>query len=114
MAESWTWPYELDAVRAAPKQHLVLMENERVRVLDTRVAPGETVPMHTHRWPATLYVVSWSDCVRRDRTGTVVMDSRVTKMNMEGQALWTPPLGPHTLENVGAKELRVIVVELKE
>jgi hypothetical protein len=108
------WPEELDAVRAAPAQHRVLMENDRVRVLDTRVAAGETVPLHTHRWPAALYIVSWSDCVRRDEAGAVMMDSRAAQMNVDRAALWSAPLGPHTLENVGARELRVIVVELKE
>jgi hypothetical protein len=108
------WPEQLDAVRAAPAQHRVLMENDRVRVLDTRVAAGETVPLHTHRWPAALYVVSWSDCVRRDEAGAVVMDSRVAPMNVDQAALWSAPLGPHTLKNVGERELRVIVVELKE
>jgi hypothetical protein len=114
MAEDgWPWPEDMDAVRAAPKQHQILMENEQVRVLDTRVAAGETAPLHTHRWPAALYVVSWSDCVRRDENGVVMMDSRVAEMNVEGTALWSAPLGAHTLENVGARELRVIVVELK-
>jgi hypothetical protein len=36
------WPDELDALIAAPRHHLLLMENESVRVLDTRVPPGET------------------------------------------------------------------------
>jgi len=112
--EVWRWPEELDALRAAPRQHRLMLENDRVRVLDTRVAAGETVPLHTHRWPAALYVVSWSDCVRRDETGAVVMDSRLAQRNPDTIALWCPPLGPHTLDNVGVSELRVIVVELKD
>ena len=112
--EVWRWPEELDALRAAPRQHGLMLENDRVRVLDTRVAAGETVPLHTHRWPAALYVVSWSDCVRRDETGAVVMDSRLAQRNPDRIALWSPPLGPHTLDNVGVSELRVIVVELKD
>jgi hypothetical protein len=30
-----------------------------------------------------------------------------------GPAFWSPPLPPHTVENVGATEIRVVVVELK-
>jgi quercetin dioxygenase-like cupin family protein len=48
----WPWPDRLDAVLAAPRHHRVVFENDRVRVLDTRIAPGDTVPIHTHRWPA--------------------------------------------------------------
>ena len=100
---------------AAPGHHTLLTENEHVRVLDTRVSPGETVPLHTHCWPSVLYILSWSDFVRRDDAGAVVLDSRAAGMvNMEGQAVWSSSLGPHTLENVGENELRAIAVEQKK
>jgi quercetin dioxygenase-like cupin family protein len=107
------WAEELDALIAAPKHHHLLFENESVRVLDTRVAPGETVPLHTHCWPSALYVLSWSNFVRRDGEGKVLVDSRAGNSAQAGRALWSGPLGPHTLENVGQSELRVISVELK-
>jgi quercetin dioxygenase-like cupin family protein len=107
------WPEELDALAAAPKHHILLFENEAVRVLDTRIPAGETVPMHTHRWPSALYIVSWSDFVRRDGECVVVVDSRKGEKLPEGTALWSGPLAPHTLENVGASELRAISVEVK-
>jgi len=69
--------------------------------------------LHTHRWPGTLYIVSWSDFVRRDAAGVVVIDSRGRSKMAEGSAVWTDPLGPHTLENVGDAELRAISVEIK-
>jgi hypothetical protein len=111
MAEEW--PDELDALLAAPWHHALLFENEHVRVLDTRVAPGEIVPPHTHRWPSTLYVLSWSDFVRRDIDGNILVDSRTKGTSFEGQALWSAPLDLHTLENVGRKEFRAISVEVK-
>jgi hypothetical protein len=108
------WPEELDALVAAPKHHALLFENEVVRVLDTRVGLGDMVPLHTHRWPSALYVVSWSDFVRRDAMGAVVANSRTGNKLSEGTALWSGPLAPHTLENVGTSELRVISVEVKD
>jgi len=107
------WAAELDALTAAPKHHHLLFENESVRVLETLVAAGETVPLHTHCWPSALYVVSWSNFVRRDGEGKVLVDSRAANSAPAGSALWSGPLGPHTLENVGQSELRVISVELK-
>ncbi len=107
------WPEELDALVAAPKHHVLLLENETVRVLDTRVAPGETVSLHTHRWPSALFIVSWSDFVRRDGDGVVLVDSRVGEKLPVGGAVWSGPLGPHTLENVGQMELRAISIEVK-
>jgi hypothetical protein len=106
-------PASLDAVVAAPRYHRVLLENEQVRVLDTRVGPGDTVPLHTHRWPAVHHVMSWSDFVRRDEHGAVQVDTRGKAPVAAGTALWSGPLGPHTLENVGGAELHVISVELK-
>lgn len=113
MRDTQDWPEELDALIAAPKHHTLLFENEHVRVLDTRIAPGDTVPLHTHCWPSTLYIESWSDCVRRDENGRVLMDSRATGSPHVGSAVWSGDLPPHTLENVGDQELRVISVELK-
>ena len=97
---------ELDALVAAPKHHCLLLENT--------VAPGETVPLHTHRWPATLYILSWSDFMRRNGEGDVVVDSRSAGFAPPvGSAVWTEPLAPHTLENVGKADLRAISVEIK-
>jgi mannose-6-phosphate isomerase-like protein (cupin superfamily) len=105
---------DLDALAAAPRYHTLLLENERVRVLDTTVLPGHRVPLHTHRWPAVQYIVSWSDFVRCDAQGRVVLDTRLIQAKPgAGTAVWSGPLAPHTLENVGDLELRVISVELK-
>ena len=104
----------LDAVVAAPLFHRVLLENETVRVLDTIVQPGETVPLHRHRWPSVLYILSWSNFIRRDADGRVTVDSRGAAPPALGAALWSGPLPPHTLENIGNRELRVIAIEQKE
>jgi hypothetical protein len=104
----------LDAMTAAPDHHEILLENERVRVLDTRLGPGESTPVHAHRWPATLYVLGWSDFVRHDPDGKVILDSRSSGMKPAiGTALWSGPLQPHFVENVGDRELHIIAVELK-
>jgi hypothetical protein len=51
------FPDGYDAVQAAPKSHTVIFENAFVRVLEVKVSPGTTVPMHHHRWPSLL--LSW-------------------------------------------------------
>ena len=70
------WAEELDALQAAAAYHFLQMENEQVRVLETRIPAGHTVPVHTHRWPCVFYVLSWSDFVRRDAKGNVLLDTR--------------------------------------
>lgn len=110
--ESATDP--LDAMSAAPDHHEVLLENDSVRVLDTRLGPGERTPVHTHRWPGALYVLGWSDFVRYDPDGKVLVDSRSMAAKPPiGAALWSAPLVPHYVHNVGTGELHIIAVELK-
>jgi hypothetical protein len=42
---------ELDGPVAAPDHHKVLFENDRVRVLETVIRPGDRTPMHMHLRP---------------------------------------------------------------
>ena len=108
------FPPGLDALEAAPQFHTLLLENEYVRVLDTRISPGETTPLHTHRYPAVHYIVSWSDFVRRNEKGETLLDTRQANFNQnQTQALWGEALPPHTLENVGTVTLHVVSVEIK-
>jgi hypothetical protein len=105
---------DLDALTAAPRNHTLLFENDAVRVLDTLVRPGQIVPLHTHQWPSTNYLLSWSDFIRRDEDRAVILDSRgLSPRPSAGSAFWGPPLGRHTLENIGESNLHVITVELK-
>ena len=108
------WPDDLDALVAAPDHHTLLYENDRVRVLDARIGPGDQTPVHTHRWPAALYVLSWSHFVRRDDQGTVLVDSRtVPAFQDPPPVVWSAPLPPHSFRNVGEADLRIISVEVK-
>jgi hypothetical protein len=111
---AWPWPASLDALSAAPRHHTLLLENDRVRVVETRIPPGDIVPVHTHCWPSVLYVLSWSDFVRCDAAGTVVLDTRAIGGGSPPSVAWSEALPPHSLENVGGAEIRVISVEIKQ
>jgi quercetin dioxygenase-like cupin family protein len=106
----------LDAAIAAPEQHRVVFENERVRITDFRVKPGETVPAHTHRWASVNYVLSLSDFLSYDGDGNLKLDSRTGKTDIkEGSAFCLPPFPPtHSVENIGETDIHAISVELKD
>ena len=53
-----SWDPSLDAVVAAPKNHKVIFENERLRVLEVVLEPGEEEPVHHHRWPSVFVLDS--------------------------------------------------------
>jgi hypothetical protein len=40
------WPDSLDAFVAAPRHHKLVLDNERVRVLDTRIPARDLVNVH--------------------------------------------------------------------
>jgi hypothetical protein len=48
------WDPMLDAVIAAPANHKVLFENDRLRVLEVILEPDEEEPTHHHRWPSVF------------------------------------------------------------
>ena len=105
---------DLDALVADPAHHTLLFENDAVRVIETVIAAGETTPLHTHRWPGTLHLLSWSEIVRRDASGNVLMDSRTNSLKPLADAVtWSPSLALHTLENVGPTIFRAITTEIK-
>jgi quercetin dioxygenase-like cupin family protein len=106
----------LDAVFAAPDHHRVIFEDERVRVMELRIKPGEIVPVHTHRWASVNYVLSLSDFLSYDAYGNVKLDSRTDESEIkQGGVFCLPPFPPpHSVENIGGCELIGISVELKK
>ena len=92
-----------------------MFENDRVRVLDTCIKPGERTPVHTHRWLAAQYLLSFSHFVRHDATGAVMVDSRtVPVLQSPPPVLWSGPVPPHWIENISADDLRVLAVEAED
>jgi len=113
--DPWPWPDALDGPIAAADHHRVLFENDRVRVLETRIPAGDTAPVHTHRAPSVLYVLSGSSFIRRDERGAVMLDT--TKLDppfVMPPVLWSDFTPAHTIENTGPDDLLVIGVELKD
>lgn len=104
-------------MQAAANPHRVLLENDHVRVLEAWVGPGDTVPVHTHQWPSVLHILGVRDFVRRDPAGKVILDTRGGAPLPEvGVVVWSAPLAPlapHSLTNVGTREIRVIAIEVK-
>jgi hypothetical protein len=114
-SQTWPWSDDLDALVAASAFHRRLFENDHVRYLEVIIKPGDFVPVHTHRWTSVIYVQSTSDFIRRDADGKVLFDSR-----QAGSPKQTPfveflgPLPPHSVENIGNSEVRLLTVELKD
>ena len=69
-----TWDPKLDALVAAPGNHRVLYEDDRIRVVSVSIPPGETEPAHHHRWPSVFVIDSFVKL--RDFDGEASMSCR--------------------------------------
>jgi hypothetical protein len=103
-------------VIAAPRNHRILLENENVRVLDVTLAPGETEPVHSYRWPSVLYILAAGDFVDRDGAGNVIFDSRqLTTPLQYPMTMWKDPEVPHAVENFSkAVTIHLVRVEMNK
>jgi len=100
-------PPDKDIVKLAPECAKVLLENDRIRVHETRLKPGQKEPEHSH--PAhVIYALT-------DAAGRFTSPDGTTtqKTFRAGEAVWNEAL-THAVENAGAAEARVLVIELKE
>ena len=99
----WMWAQDRSAVDPGMK---IFFENDRVRIQEHRLKPGEKVGMHSH--PDSIVVV-----MNDSRFRMVMSDGRTLDgENKTGQAIWLPALS-HSVENIGHTEIRNIVIELK-
>jgi hypothetical protein len=110
------WPKQLDAAVAAPRNHKILLENDKVRVLDVTVAPGEVEAVHSHRWPSVLYFMAAGDFIDRDANGKVIFDSRTLKTPLAFPlTMYKEPEAPHSVENLSTTvTLHLVRVEMKQ
>ncbi|MDX6570478.1 MAG: beta-alanine degradation protein BauB [Gaiellales bacterium] len=96
-----------DATKVAPHVYGVLFENERVRVLEVRMQPGDRSEMHSH--PAYFfYLLSPGGKVRftmpNGETAEVELPS--------GASMWREA-EEHSTENVGGTALHALFFEPK-
>lgn len=114
-AAKWPWPESFDAVTAAPKSHKILINNEKVRVLEIVIRPGEKEPMHTHKWPSVMIVDQRARIRYYNENDELVFESpedvqASDKLNPD----WMAPEGLHAVENIDAKLYYGIRIEIKE
>ena len=109
---------ELDALKAAPGNHRVVLENDQVRVLQVEVKPGETEPVHAHPWPSVLHIQSAQPAVDISyavRHGKLVETGRRTlPAGNPPPALWIPRQEAHAVQNLGTAPYRLLRIELKQ
>jgi len=111
----WPWPDSLDAVRADPQNHVVLYEDENVRMVDVHTPPMQTNSKHDHQW---LSVFLQDEVQPRGRDhgtdgtagpagGVVSADAPFPLLNVAGTQ------APHAFENLDTFTKHFYRAELK-
>ena len=96
-----------DPVKVAPDHFTVLLENDRVRVLDFHTKAGVKIPLHSH--PAYIsYSISGAG-----KTKFTSADGKVTEAPAKtGKATWHEA-ETHASEYHGTGSAHVLLIELK-
>jgi predicted metal-dependent enzyme (double-stranded beta helix superfamily) len=96
-----------DLAKVMPDDVKVLVDNDRVRVLDVTHKPGVKEPMHSH--PAYVSV-NLSDT----KVKVTTPDGKtVEKVRKAGEVSWSEAT-THAIETVGTAGSHTIVIELKK
>ena len=95
-----------DMIKVAPNNTKVLFENDQVRVLETRLLPGGTLPKHSHP-PRVNYFLNPTK-ERITYPGKPPQDFSWKA----GEVAFFPAVSLEVV-NIGEKEVHNIVVELK-
>ncbi len=98
-----------DPARVMPRTYRVVLENDRVRVLEFTSRPGMGIcgeGMHSH--PARLTIVMNGYQARSSTTNS----PGKTRQRKDGEVFWSEAV-THKVENVGKTSSRTLIVELK-
>ena len=101
-----TWA-QTDPVKTDSDKYKLVLENERVRVLEYRDRPGDKTTMHMH----PDFVVIARSAFRRRLT--LPGGKTMIREFQPGEVLWSDAQS-HIGENIGATDTHVLIIELKE
>ena len=97
-----------DVLKVNNSGYDLLMENDKVRVMQMQLDPGQTSPMHNHPHDHVVYVLKDAKFKLSFPDGK----SNEFQLN-EGKALWLEA-GSHKTENIGSTKGHNLVIEIKE
>lgn len=95
-----------EAMPAGSKK--VLLDNDQVRVVEVRRAPGTVVPMHSHPTLIGYYFEA-------AKVKSTSADGKTQIKDIPaGKVIWFPDGMTHAIEIVGTNDQHVLVIELKK
>jgi|GEM_PF-6042661 len=114
-------PTTLDALTAAASFHRLIFEDEKIRVTELVIPPGQETPPHAHPLRSTSWVTRGTPIVRTHYSGDKLqklkistIDTLTLRADQINKAIPEEAGILHKLKNVGAEEFREYRIEYKE
>jgi len=96
-----------DVSKVSSKNYKVVLDNEKVRVIDNQSNPGDKTAWHSHP-DMLIYVLEGGTVKATTKDGK----SKTTDFK-KGQTLWMDAI-THETQNIGKTKLHLLLVELKK
>jgi quercetin dioxygenase-like cupin family protein len=96
-----------DLAVSAGKQAKVVLDNDKVRVIELQMAPGQSTGMHSHGDNVVVFLSGGAATQTMADGTTRSMDRK------PGEVLWSGPV-THDTRNTGKTAVHTLVIELKE
>ncbi|MFD0740201.1 hypothetical protein ACFQZQ_13030 [Lysobacter koreensis] len=95
-----------DLAVTAAKNAKVLLDNDKVRVIELQMAPGGKTGMHSHG-DHVVYFVTGGEATQNNADGT-----STKRQPKPGEVMWSGPV-THDTHNTGKAMVKAVIVELK-
>ncbi len=96
-----------DVLKAAPNAYKLIMENEKARVLELVLKPGEKARMHNHPHNHVVYIMNDA------RFRLDFPEGRSGEFDLKAGTAMMMDAGSHETTNIGKTAGRNLVVEIK-
>ena len=101
-------PKTSDVLEVASNAYKLVLENDRVRVMELTLRPGDKAPMHNHPNDHVVYIMNDA------KFKLDFLDGKSAEFELrKGQAIMMDA-GSHQTTNIGASIGRNLVIELKK
>ncbi|MGX7668495.1 cupin domain-containing protein [Flavobacterium pedocola] len=107
LSSMYTNLHAQDPVKVAPNIYKkILLDNDKVRVIDAEIAPGDVVPWHSHPDHIAYALTDGKIEITDKGKAGVIVDIKA------GEALYLTAV-THMAKNIGTSTIKLVITEIK-
>jgi hypothetical protein len=115
------FPSSLDALTAAPGYHRLIFEDEKTRVIELILSPGQETPLHNHHGNSKAWVTKGTPVVftefgkdRQNNWVPIKYDTVSLRADQLNKVRPEQVNSPFRIKNIGSEEFHQYRIEYKE